>query len=115
MSFAFRVGEEEWGDGRRRRTAHDPHFDEIFDVSARDLPGLPRNGRLAPRRLALEAVDPASSTRSVRAGIRAGMEPRTRHHREYLRILRFLIDPPPREMATSKHRRTAHRGGAYRN
>jgi len=101
MSFAFRVGEEEWGevDGVKERTILS--FDEIFDVSAVTYPAYPETDVSVRAGLALEEVDPAQLDAAlVRAGQRAGMGPEDSEIvREYLRILRFLIDPPPREAA----------------
>jgi len=102
MSFAFRVGEEEWGEvnGVKERTI--VSFDEIFDVSAVTYPAYPETDVSVRAGLALEEVDPAQLDAAlVRAGQRAGMGPEDSEIvREYLRILRFLIDSPQREMGS---------------
>jgi HK97 family phage prohead protease len=112
MSFAFRVGEEEWGevDGVKERTI--VSFDEIFDVSAVTYPAYPETDVSVRTGLLLEEVDPAQlDVALVRAGTRAGMQPEdSAIIGEYLRILRFLIDPPPGEMATIEDPRDRPRG-----
>jgi HK97 family phage prohead protease len=107
MSFAFRVGEEEWGevDGVKERTILS--FDEIFDVSAVTYPAYPETDVSVRAGLALEEVDPAQLDAAlVRAGIRAGMPPEdSAIIREYLRVLRFLIESPPRDIVDIKEPR----------
>jgi HK97 family phage prohead protease len=77
MSFAFRVGEDSWEtvDGVKHRTILS--FDEIFDVSPVTYPACPETNV------------------AIRAGVLSqGDETLIR---EYLRILRFLIEPPAQE------------------
>jgi HK97 family phage prohead protease len=99
MSFAFRVGEESWEtvDGIDIRTILS--FDEIFDVSPVTYPAYPdtdvslREG-LDPRELDAAVV---SACRRMR------QQPEdTAIMREYLRILRFLIDLPSQESGDSE-------------
>ena len=112
MSFAFRVGEEEWGevDGVKERTIIS--FDEIFDVSAVTYPAYPETDVSIRAGLESERVDPVQLDAAlVRAGRRAGMQPEdSAIIREYLRILRFLIDPPPRETTSVEEPRDPPRG-----
>ncbi len=62
--------------------------------------------------LAPEEVDPARLDAAiVRAGIRAGMEPGDPEIvREYLRVLRFLIDPPQKETVNVEEPEDCPRG-----
>ena len=78
MSFAFRVGEDDWEmvDGVNQRTIFS--FDEIFDVSPVTYPAYPETD---------------VSLRSA-----YGMDPEDHALiREHIRILRALIDSPSRE------------------
>ena len=112
MSFAFRVGEEEWGEveGVRERTILS--FDEIFDVSAVTYPAYPETDVSIRAGLESEVIDPGRLDAAfVRAGIRAGIPPEdSAIVREYLRILCFLIDPPPRDIVDIKEPRDCPQG-----
>jgi len=91
MSFAFRVGEESWEtvDGIDIRTILS--FDEIFDVSPVTYPAYPDTD-VSLR----EGVDPRELDAAVVSACRRmRQQPEdTAIMREYLRILRFLIDSP---------------------
>ena len=91
MSFAFRVGEESWEtvDGANIRTIL--RFDEIFDVSPVTYPAYPETD-VSLR----EGLDPGELDAAVVSACRRmRQQPEdTAIMREYLRILRFLIDGP---------------------
>jgi HK97 family phage prohead protease len=91
MSFAFRVGEESWEtvDGANIRTILS--FDEVFDVSPVTYPAYPETD-VSLR----EGLNPAELDAAVVSACRRmRQQPEdTAIMREYLRILRFLIDGP---------------------
>ncbi len=91
MSFAFRVGEDSWEtvEGINIRTILT--FGEIFDVSPVTYPAYPETDVSLREKLGAREFDAAI----VRAGLRMKLPPEdTAIMREYLRILRFLIDGP---------------------
>ena len=99
MSFAFRVGEESWEtvDGIDIRTILS--FDEIFDVSPVTYPAYPDTDVSLREGLNPSELDAAI----VRAGRRMRMQPEdTAIMREYIRILRFLIDCPSQTSGDSE-------------
>ncbi len=116
MSFAFRVGEEEWGDvdGVKERTI--VSFDEIFDVSAVTYPAYPETDVSLRAGLESEIIDPSQREDGIaRAGRRTGMPPEDAAIiGEYLRVLRFLIDPPPKEMSNVEDPRDCPPGRSMR-
>jgi HK97 family phage prohead protease len=104
MSFAFRVGEESWEtvDGENIRTILS--FDEIFDVSPVTYPAYQATDVSLRERLLDEGIGPSQLEAAiVDAGCRKSPQPEdVALIREYLRILRFLIDEPPQESGDSE-------------